>query len=41
MCGLKSEKAYIYYLKPRSTAFKLIADLPDSNKGVGDDYFIV
>lgn len=41
MCGLKSEKGYIYYLKPRSTAFKLIANLPGSNKGAGNDYFIV
>ena len=41
MCGLKLEKGYIYYLKPRSTEYKLVADLPDSNKGAGDDYFIV
>lgn len=41
MCHLKSEKGHIYYLKPRSTECKLIADLPDSNKGAGDDYFIV
>ena len=34
------EKGYIYYLKPRSTEFKIVADLPDSNKGAGDDYFI-
>lgn len=41
MCGLKFKKGYIYYLKPRSTAYKLIANLPDSDKGAGDDYFIV
>lgn len=41
MCGLKSEKGYVYYLKPRSTQYKLIADLLNSNKGIGDDYFIV
>lgn len=41
MCGLKSEKGYIYYFKPRSIEYKLIADLPDSNKGAGDDYVIV
>ncbi|KAL7172307.1 hypothetical protein ACSBR2_031909 [Camellia fascicularis] len=41
MCGLKSDKGHIYYLKPKSTAFKLIADLLDSNNGAGDDYFIV
>ncbi|THG23559.1 hypothetical protein TEA_015347 [Camellia sinensis var. sinensis] len=41
MCGLKLEKGYIYYLKPRSTEYKLVADLPDSNKGLGDNYFIV
>ena len=41
MCGLKSEKGYIYYLKPRATAYKLVANLLDSNKGAGDDYFIV
>ena len=41
MCGLKYKKGYIYYLKPRSTAFKLIDNLVDSNKGAGDDYFIV
>ena len=41
MCGLNlKEKGYIYYLKPRSTEFKIVADLPDANKGAGDDYFI-
>ena len=41
MCGLNlKEKGYIYYLKPRSTEFKIVADLPDSNKGAGDYYFI-
>ncbi|XP_028096517.1 uncharacterized protein LOC114296419 [Camellia sinensis] len=41
MCGLKLENGYIYYLKLRSMEYKLIADLPDSNKGAGDDYFII
>ncbi|GMP76549.1 hypothetical protein CsSME_00033167 [Camellia sinensis var. sinensis] len=42
MCPLSlKEKGYVYYLKPRSTEFKIVADLPDSNKGAGDDYFIV
>ncbi|XP_028075194.1 uncharacterized protein LOC114277494 [Camellia sinensis] len=41
MCDLKSEKGYIYYHKPRSAEYKLVADLSDSNKGAGDDYFIV
>ena len=41
MCPLNlKEKGYVYYLKPRSTAFKIVADLPDSNKGAGDDYLI-
>lgn len=40
MCGLKKETGDIYYLKPRSTEYKIVADLPDSNKGAGDDYFI-
>ena len=41
MCALNlKEKGYIYYLKPRSTEFKIVTDLPDSNKGAGDDYFI-
>ena len=41
MCSLNlKEKGYIYYLKPRSTEFKIVANLPDSNKGAGDDYFI-
>ncbi|THG04386.1 hypothetical protein TEA_023479 [Camellia sinensis var. sinensis] len=40
MCGLKKDTSYIYYLKPRSTEYKIIADLPDYNKGAGDDYFI-
>ena len=36
MCALNlKEKGYIYYLKPRSTEFKIVADLPDSNKGGG------
>lgn len=38
---MKSEKGHIYYLKPRSTEYKIVADLPDSNKGAEDDYFIV
>ncbi|GMP65480.1 hypothetical protein CsSME_00026246 [Camellia sinensis var. sinensis] len=42
MCGLNlKEKGYIYYLKPRFTEFKIVTDLPDSNKGAGDDYFII
>ncbi|KAL7264221.1 hypothetical protein ACSBR1_002221 [Camellia fascicularis] len=41
MCGLKFASGDTYYLKPRSTTFKLIADLPDSNKGASDDYLIV
>ncbi|GMQ06648.1 hypothetical protein CsSME_00051143 [Camellia sinensis var. sinensis] len=41
MYGLKSKNSYTYYLKPRSTKYKLIGDIPDSNKGVGDDYLIV
>ena len=41
MCSLKLEKGYIYYLKPRSTEFKIVATLPDSNKRAGDDYLIV
>ena len=41
MCALNlKEKCYIYYLKPRSTEFKIVADLPDSNKGASDDYLI-
>ncbi|CAL5337417.1 unnamed protein product [Camellia sinensis] len=41
MCALNlKEKGYVYYLKPRSTEFKIVADLPDSNKGAGDDYVI-
>ena len=40
MCGLKKDTCYVYYLKPRSTEYKIIADLPDSNTGAGDDYFI-
>ncbi|GMQ01948.1 hypothetical protein CsSME_00048398 [Camellia sinensis var. sinensis] len=41
MCLLNlKEKGYVYYLKPRSTKFKIVADLPDSNKGAGDDYVI-
>ncbi|THG19048.1 hypothetical protein TEA_006598 [Camellia sinensis var. sinensis] len=40
MCGLKKDTGYIYYLKSRSTEYKIVADLPDSNKGAGDDYFI-
>ena len=35
MCGLKLEKGYIYYLKPRSTEYKIVTDLPDSNKELG------
>ena len=39
MCPLNlKEKGFVYYLKPRSTEFKIVADLPDSNKGAGDDY---
>ncbi|GMP22578.1 hypothetical protein CsSME_00000537 [Camellia sinensis var. sinensis] len=41
MCSLKLEKSYIYYLKSRSTEYKLVADLPNPNKGAGDDYLIV
>ena len=40
MCGLKKDMGYVYYLKPRSTEYKIVADLPNSNKGAGDDYFI-
>ena len=41
MCALDlKEKGFVYYLKLRSTEFKIIADLPDSNKGAGDDYVI-
>ncbi|GMQ02657.1 hypothetical protein CsSME_00048777 [Camellia sinensis var. sinensis] len=41
MCPLNlKEKGFVYYLKPRSTEFKIVADLPDSNKGTGDDYVI-
>ena len=41
MCPLNlKEKGYVYYLKPRSTEFKIVADLPDSNKGAGDDFVI-
>lgn len=40
MCGLKKDTGYVYYLKPRSTEHKIVADLPDSNRGAGDDYFI-
>lgn len=40
-CGLKKDTGYVYYLKPRSTEYKIVADLPDSNKGAGDDYFII
>jgi len=41
ICSLKSKNGYTYYLQPRSTKYKLIADLSDSNKGTGDDYLIV
>ena len=42
MCPLNlKERGYVYYLKPRSTEFKIVADLPDSNKGAGDDFVIV
>ena len=40
ICGLKKDTGYVYYLKPRSIEYKIVADLPDSNKGAGDDYFI-
>ena len=40
MCGLKKDTGYVYYLKPRFTEYKIVADLPDFNKGAGDDYFI-
>ncbi|GMP24185.1 hypothetical protein CsSME_00001541 [Camellia sinensis var. sinensis] len=41
MCPLNlKEKGFVYYLKPRSTEFKIVADLPDSNKRAGDDYVI-
>ncbi|KAF5932916.1 hypothetical protein HYC85_029087 [Camellia sinensis] len=41
MRGLSlKEKGYIYYLKPRSTKYKIMANLPESNKGAGDNYFI-
>ena len=41
MCALNlKEKGFVCYLKPRSTEFKIVADLPDSNKGAGDDYLI-
>ena len=41
MCALNlKEKGFINYLKARSTEFKIIADLPDFNKGAGDDYLI-
>ena len=41
MCPLSlKEKGYVYYLKPSSTEFKIVADLPDSNKGAGDDFVI-
>ena len=41
MWGLKKDTGYVYYVKPRSTEYKIIANLPDSNKGAVDDYFIV
>ncbi|KAF5933810.1 hypothetical protein HYC85_029981 [Camellia sinensis] len=34
------DRGFVYYLKPRSTQYKIIADLPDSNKGAGDDFLI-
>ena len=41
MCPLNlKERGFVYYLKPRSTEFKIVADLPDSNKGAGDDFLI-
>ncbi|KAF5932315.1 hypothetical protein HYC85_028486 [Camellia sinensis] len=41
MCPLDlKDRGFVYYLKPRSTQYKIIADLPDSNKGAGDDYLI-
>ena len=41
MCRLRKDTDYVYYLKPRSTEYKIVADLSDSNKGAGDDYIIV
>ncbi|THG05097.1 hypothetical protein TEA_012903 [Camellia sinensis var. sinensis] len=41
MCPLNlKEKGFVYYLKPRSIEYKIVADLPNSNKGAGDDYVI-
>ena len=41
MCPLNlKERGFVYYLKPRSSEFKIVADLPDSNKGAGDDFVI-
>ena len=41
MCPLDlKDRGFVYYLKPRSTQYKIIADLPDSNKGAGDDFLI-
>ncbi|THG11611.1 hypothetical protein TEA_023073 [Camellia sinensis var. sinensis] len=41
MCPLNlKDRGFVYYLKPRSTEFKIVADLPDSNKEAGDDFLI-
>ncbi|KAL7250875.1 hypothetical protein ACSBR1_012818 [Camellia fascicularis] len=41
MCTFQSKNGITYYLKPRSTTFKMIADLPNSNKDARDDYLII
>ncbi|KAL7238106.1 hypothetical protein ACSBR2_004242 [Camellia fascicularis] len=38
ICSLKSTNGISKYLKPRSTAYKMTVNLPDSNKGIGEDY---
>ena len=41
MCPLNlKERGFVYYLKPRATQYKIVADHPDSNKGAGDDFVI-
>ena len=41
MCPLNLKvRGFVYYLKPRSTQYKIEAYLPDSIKGAGDDFVI-